>query len=263
MSIPMMSNQIPRPEVMALNKAAYLRDKKAASNQVIIAENNVASATQCLKKNTRNVKECENGVKKAEDALARKISGSKSTKSILECEEGVKKAKEALERAKEFVKSAEEVLETAKETVKKAEEAAAHKYNLREMYRIDLISDTKPMYTGFFFNNSSKAEEASKKIPNSEVLDKSYYEYEWSNYENNRQVGESRYEIWIILRTETIMVDTDSHIGEGDIIITDFTSLSKKTTVKYKGSSYTIVSKIPVKFYGDKMVEDGNEIYLV
>jgi len=67
----------------------------------------------------------------------------------------------------------------------------------------------------------------------------------------------------MILRTETIMVDINSRIGEGDIIITDFASLSKKTTVTYKGSSYTIVSKIPVKFYADKMIEVSNKIYLV
>lgn len=263
MSILMMSNEIPMPEVKALNKAAYLRDKKAASNEVAIAINNVASAEQDLKKKEKKAKECERGVMNAEETLDRKISGSKSTKSIPECEEGVKKAKEALERANESVKSAEEVLETAKETVKRAEEAVAHKYNLRVMFIIDLIPDTKPMNTGIFFNNYLDAKEASKKIPNSEVLDKSYYEFEWSNPENKRQVGESRYEVWIILRTETIMVDTDSRIGEGDIIITDFASLSKKTTVTYKGSSYTIVSKIPVKFYGDIMVEAGNKIYLV
>jgi hypothetical protein len=247
---------------LASNKADYLMGKNAASNKVGIAKNNFAIAEQNLNNTTKKVKECEGGVTNAVAALERKKNGSKSTKSIPECEAGVKNAERALETAKEFVESAKEALEMAKENVKRAEEVF-NSYVLEDMYRIELTSNTKPSYIATF-NNSSDAYKSRNGNPHIQVLDKSDYECDPLNRENSRmKKGSERFETWMILPPKTIMVDTDSRIGEGDIIITDFVSLSKKTTVIYEGYSYTIVSKLPVKFYGDIMVEAGNNIYLV
>jgi hypothetical protein len=179
----------------------------------------------------------------------------KAVKSAMDtvtmAEEAIEIAKATLKNAKATLKSAKATLENAIATRESAKKAL-NKCFLHKIYKVVLLTD-EPVVLGVFPSRKD-AIFHEKFYTNTSIEDCSTQSAHWAN--PDYIVTFERFCLRGQRQIET-MVDPETCIGSGESFVTDFAHLSEKMKFTFNDIKYTILSKQPITYYGEKIAEVG------